>query len=101
MAVTKVKELIQKENKGSDFGLRVEVIPGGCSGMSYDLSFDNQQRKDDEIILKEGLKIFVDRNSLKFMQGAKIDFVDSIHGTGFKIDNPMATKTCGCGNSFG
>ena len=101
MAVTKVKELIEKENKGSDFGLRIEVIPGGCSGMSYDMSFDNQQREDDEIIIKDGLKVFIGRESLKFMQGSRIDFVDSLQGTGFKIDNPMATKTCGCGSSFG
>lgn len=100
-AVTKVKELLKKENKGDDYGLRVAVLPGGCSGMSYDLSFDNKQNEDDEVIINDGLKVFIDKNSLKFMHGARIDFVDSLQGSGFKIDNPNATRTCGCGDSFG
>ena len=99
--VSKVKELLQKENKSPDYGLRVEVIPGGCSGMTYDMSFDNKQREDDEIIEKDGLKVFVDKSSLQHLHGSRIDFVDSLQGSGFKIDNPNATKTCGCGSSFG
>ncbi len=100
-AASKVKELMQKEKKSDDYGLRIEVVPGGCAGFSYDMTFDNQKREDDEILEKDGMKFFVDSESMKFLKGARVDFVESLQGAGFKIDNPNATKSCGCGNSFG
>ncbi|MEK6808522.1 MAG: iron-sulfur cluster assembly accessory protein, partial [Nanoarchaeota archaeon] len=94
--VEKVKELMKKENKTDDHGLRIEVLPGGCAGMSYDMSFDNKEREGDKLFIQDGLKIFVDKDSLKFLNGLRVDYVDSLQGSGFKIDNPNATKSCGC-----
>jgi len=100
-AASKIKDIMQKENKTDGYGLRIEVVPGGCAGFSYDMTFDNQKKEDAEVIEKNGLKVFVDSQSMVFLKGAKVDYVESLHGAGFKIDNPNATKSCGCGNSFG
>lgn len=97
-AVLKVRDLMIKDNKNWE-ALRISVISGGCSGMSYDLSFDNP-RAGDKLLEFDGLKVVIDNNSLESMEGAKIDFVDGLQGTGFKIQNPKARSTCGCGNSF-
>ena len=100
-AVEKVKEyMIEEKKEAKDgYGLRIMVIPGGCAGYQYGLDFDKEQAGD--IVVKEqGLTIFVDKNSAGHLVGTTVDFVDGLHGSGFKIGNPNAKQSCGCGNSF-
>ena len=97
-AAAKVKELLSKESEKYD-GLRVRVQPGGCSGFVYQLSFDNTVA-DDVIIEKDGIKLILDKESVSMLDGAEVDFVDGLNGSGFKINNPNAKSNCGCGKSF-
>lgn len=98
-AVQKVKQLLAAENR-EGFGLRVAIQGGGCSGFQYGLTFENTETPNDHIVEVDGLKIYVDAMSGMYLEGAKIDYIDSLEGSGFKIDNPNATGTCGCGHSF-
>ncbi len=99
-AVQKTLEFAKAEGK-EHAALRVQVIPGGCSGSSYDLAFDdNEPTEDDKVYAFGKLRVFVDEASLEHLQGTKIDFVETLQGSGFKIDNPSAKNSCGCGNSF-
>jgi iron-sulfur cluster assembly protein len=96
----KVQEFLAAQ--GADVataGLRVGVRGGGCSGFQYALAFDNQ-RDDDEVFTDHGLKILVDRPSLPYVRGAIVDYVESLQGAGFKVDNPNVIAACGCGSSF-
>lgn len=99
-ALDKFKDLMEKEGKHGQ-GLRFNVLPGGCSGFVYDMAFEEKPTAEDEVLEFDGFQIFVDRDVLEFIKGIKIDFVDSLQGTGFKIDNPNAQHSCGCGKSFG
>jgi iron-sulfur cluster assembly protein len=96
----KVREFLdsQGEQVGTA-GLRVGVRGGGCSGFQYALAFDNE-RDGDEIFTDHGLKILVDRPSLPYVRGAIVDYVESLQGAGFKVDNPNVIAACGCGSSF-
>ncbi len=98
-AVSKVKDLMSRENK-QGFGLRVAIQGGGCSGFQYGLSYERQERAGDEVLEFDGLRVFVDALSSAQLDGVEIDYVDSLQGSGFKIHNPRATGTCGCGSSF-
>ena len=98
-AADKVKQLLKSEKK-DNYGLRIEVVPGGCSGFQYGFSFDNKTTKADKVIEKNGLKVFVDKDSLNVMDGAVVDFVETLQGAGFKVSNPKAKSSCGCGHSF-
>lgn len=98
-AIAKVKELLASEQK-EGYGLRVLVQGGGCSGFQYGLTWENEQKDNDNVIDFDGLKVYVDAMSGMYMDGVKIDYVDTLQGSGFKIDNPNATGTCGCGSSF-
>ena len=98
-AAEKVKALLARENK-SNHGIRIDVVKGGCAGQNYSLSFDDEVKPEDEVITEKGVKLFVNKEHLPLLQGVKIDFVDSLQGSGFKISNPNAQKTCGCGQSF-
>ena len=98
-AVGKVKELLVAENK-QGYGLRVAIHGGGCSGFQYGLTFENERRENDEVLDLDGLQVYVDAMSGMYLDGVKIDYVDTLEGSGFKIDNPNATGTCGCGHSF-
>ncbi len=98
-AVNKMKQLIA-ENKKNGYGVRVQVVSGGCSGLSYDFDFENKQREEDKVFEFEGVKIYVDQQSFAMIEGSKIDYVDSFQGAGFKVVNPKATGGCGCGQSF-
>ncbi len=98
-AVEKVKQLMAKENKDG-FGLRVAVQGGGCSGFCYGLSYEKDQTENDHVLEFNGLKVFVDAMSHLHLDGVHVDYVDSLSGSGFKINNPKATGTCGCGASF-
>lgn len=91
--------LVQQQKEG--WGLRVSVIPGGCSGYSYGFDFAKEPQKDDLTINANGIMLVTDNESMKFLRGAKIDYVDTLQGAGFKVSNPNATSGCGCGQSFG
>lgn len=98
-AQTKLGELLAARNI-PNHGLRVFVAGGGCSGLQYGMAFEAQAREFDTVIEQGGVKLFVDPTSLMYLSGASIDFVDSLMGGGFKIDNPNAVSACGCGSSF-
>lgn len=98
-AVSKVKALLQAEGR-DDLRLRVAVQPGGCSGLIYQLFFDEQLAQDDAVAEFNGVEVVVDMMSVPYLDGAAIDFEDSIQKQGFTIDNPNATGTCACGDSF-
>jgi iron-sulfur cluster assembly protein len=96
----KVREFLATQSASLETaGLRVGVRGGGCSGFQYALAFDNQ-RDDDEVFEDHGLRILVDRPSLPYVHGAVIDYVESLQGAGFKVDNPNVIAACGCGSSF-
>ncbi|MCC6933555.1 MAG: iron-sulfur cluster assembly accessory protein [Deltaproteobacteria bacterium] len=93
-ALTMVRKALADEGmKGH--GLRIAVVGGGCSGYSYAMDFENMERPGDEVCTQEDLKIYIDAASCPILTGTTIDFVESIHGTGFKFDNPNFTKDCG------
>ncbi|MGD9172406.1 MAG: iron-sulfur cluster assembly accessory protein [Candidatus Thiodiazotropha sp.] len=81
-------------------GLRISVTGGGCSGMQYGLALEEAPSNDDTIVEVSGLKLFVDPYSAPMLKGVTVDFLDSMEGSGFKFENPNATASCGCGNSF-
>jgi iron-sulfur cluster assembly protein len=97
-AAEKVRALIEQKNK-PELGLRLFIKPGGCSGFNYGLALD-VQKEDDQTFSQRDINIFVDPNSAPFVDGATIDYVENMMGGGFKIDNPNAISTCGCGSSF-
>lgn len=89
--------------KGSDTpiaGLRISVQGGGCSGFQYGMSLEAESEMTDTVVTYGAVKVFIDPQSAPMLQGVKLDFVDSLEGSGFKFENPNATKSCGCGNSF-
>jgi iron-sulfur cluster assembly accessory protein len=98
-AATKVKNLLEQEGR-DDLALRVAVQPGGCSGLRYQLFFDERSLDGDQVIDFGGVNVVVDRMSTPYLGGATIDFVDTIEKQGFTIDNPNATGSCACGDSF-
>ncbi|MCH7230740.1 iron-sulfur cluster insertion protein ErpA [Glycomyces sp. L485] len=98
-AASKVKALIEQEGE-EGLRLRVEVSPGGCSGLRYGLFFDTDNREGDVVQSYEGFEVVVDRMSVPYLQGASIDFADRIDAQGFTIDNPNAQGSCACGDSF-
>lgn len=99
MAQTKLGELLTARNI-PNHGLRVFVAGGGCSGLQYGMAFEAQAREFDTVVEQGGVKLFVDPTSMMYLGGASIDFVDSLMGGGFKIENPNAVSACGCGSSF-
>ncbi len=98
-AASKVKSLLEQEGR-DDLALRISVQPGGCSGLRYQLFFDERTLDGDEAREFEGVSLVVDRMSVPYLHGATIDFVDTIEKQGFTIDNPNATGSCACGDSF-
>ena len=99
VAAQKVKALIEQEGR-DDLRLRVAVQPGGCSGLRYQLYFDDRSLDGDNVESYDGFEVVVDRMSLPYLAGAKIDFADRIDAQGFTIDNPNAGGSCACGDSF-
>ena len=97
-AVAKVRNLLAGEDR--ELALRIAVQPGGCSGLRYQLFFDERSLDGDTVQDYDGVKVVVDRMSSPYLQGAEIDFVDTIEKQGFTIDNPNATGSCACGDSF-
>ncbi len=98
-ASDKVKEIQTTEDLHQQ-GLRVRVLGGGCAGFSYDLFFEEETSDLDFTFESEGIKIFVDMMSYQYLEGTEIDYVEGLHGAGFKFNNPAAKSTCGCGSSF-
>lgn len=98
-AAEKLKEVL-KENSKEGSGLRVEIIPGGCLGFQYGLELDDRTTDLDLVFEEKGVKIIVSRDNMQFLKGAKLDYVDSLQGAGFKISNPNVKSGCGCGQSF-
>jgi len=99
-AIEAAKRVRDAEGLSADHALRVSVVGGGCSGFSYQLTFDRQRQEGDLEGQFDGLTIWVDATSAQYLDGTQIDFVSSLHGGGFKFSNPHATQTCGCGSSF-
>lgn len=98
-AVEMVRKMLAKEGLGADQGLRIGVVGGGCSGFQYQLNFDHQ-KEGDRIVDLGGVRVFVDDFSLPYIAGTTLDYVEGLHGAGFRFDNPRASRTCGCGSSF-
>jgi len=98
-AASKLQILIAEKGDAST-GLRVFVSGGGCSGMQYGMSIESEVREYDEVFESEGIKLIVDANSLMYLAGSKVDYVDNLMGGGFAIENPNAISSCGCGHSF-
>lgn len=100
-ALTKVREFIAAEPVPAEMaGLRVGVMPGGCSGFKYELSIDEAPIEDDIILDAGGVRVFVDPFSAQYLNGVKIDYVTTMQSSGFAFENPNATGGCGCGTSF-
>ncbi len=98
-AVVKVKEILGTQDPQPE-GLRISVVGGGCSGFSYSMAFENSPGMLDKTYSFEGLKVFVDQASMLYLDGAEVDYVETMEGSGFKFNNPNVKSTCGCGSSF-
>ncbi len=98
-ALEMVRKMLEKEGAGPDQGLRVAVVGGGCSGFQYSLAFD-EHKDGDAVAELDGVRVFVDEISLPYIAGTTLDYVEGLHGAGFRFDNPRASRTCGCGSSF-
>jgi iron-sulfur cluster assembly protein len=99
-AVTEVQRFMQEQGAAETAGLRVAVLPGGCSGFQYGLNIEDGSQEDDEIMESNGLRLFVDAFSVQYLDGVEIDYVTTMMGSGFTFKNPNATGGCGCGSSF-
>lgn len=99
-AAKEIKKVMEENNIPQEYGLRVGVKGGGCSGLSYSLGFDSELREGDTVISVEDVKLFIDGKSLFYLTGTELDYTDGLNGRGFVFNNPNAVKTCGCGNSF-
>ncbi len=98
-AVSKVREVLTMQNP-PPAGLRIGVVGGGCSGFQYQMVFETQPTPMDKVMEFEGLKVFVDQTSLMYLDGTRVDYIESLEGSGFKFENPNVKNTCGCGSSF-
>ncbi|MBO6517128.1 MAG: iron-sulfur cluster assembly accessory protein [Bacteroidia bacterium] len=99
-ALEKINVLKAEESLTDDYFIRVSVVGGGCSGLSYNLDFDNEDKEGDQVFESEGEKIVCDMKSFLYLCGTELDFTDGLNGKGFNFINPNATRTCGCGESF-
>lgn len=100
-AVSEIKRIQEKDPTAVGAMLRVQVVGGGCSGMSYKLGFDNQPAaSSDKVFEKDGVQVVCDSKSFLYLTGIVLDFTDGLNGTGFVFNNPNAKRTCGCGSSF-
>jgi iron-sulfur cluster assembly protein len=98
-AIDKVKEILEAQDP-KPTGLRIAVVGGGCSGFNYSMAFENSPNILDKTYTFDGLKVFVDQASMLYLDGASVDYVETLDGAGFKFDNPNVRSTCGCGSSF-
>ena len=98
-AAEKIQEFMAEEEGKPQF-LRIYVQGGGCSGLSYGMGFEKEAEEDDSIMEENGVKVLVDSMSIDHLNGANVDYIESLMGSGFKINNPNVTKSCSCGSSF-
>ena len=98
-AISKVKEIMSQQTP-SPSGMRVGVVGGGCSGFSYSMQFENAPGMMDKVFEFDGLKVYVDATSVMYLNGCRVDYVETLEGAGFKFENPNVKSTCGCGSSF-
>jgi iron-sulfur cluster assembly protein len=99
-AKSKALIIMQEEKKPADAFIRVGIEGGGCSGLTYKLEFDNVIHPDDKVFEDKGMKIVCDKKSFLYLIGTELDFTDGLNGKGFAFNNPNASRTCGCGESF-
>jgi iron-sulfur cluster assembly accessory protein len=99
-AVSTVQQFLEDQGSADGAGLRVAVLPGGCSGFQYGLNIEDSPENDDEILELEGVKVFVDPFSAQYLEGVEIDYVTTMMGSGFTFKNPNSAGGCGCGSSF-
>ena len=99
-AVAKGQDFIEEHGVEGDVGLRVAVLPGGCSGFQYGLNVEDAPEEEDEVVDIRGVRVFVDPFSAQYLDGVEIDYVTSFMGQGFTFKNPSASGGCGCGSSF-
>ena len=98
-AATQISSILASQGK-KGYGLRISVTGGGCSGMNYNLTFDNKETEYDKIFTSQGVTVYCDLKSFLYLKGVEIDYSTNILSGGFKINNPNAKRTCGCGTSF-
>ncbi len=101
VARERIRDLLEKEGKVESHALRLKVIGGGCSGLRYELAFDDAMGEQDTELEAGGVRVVVDEKSALYLVGTTLDFVDTLQESGFKMNNPNASTTCGCGESFG
>lgn len=99
-AINKVKALLEKENK-KDYGLRVGIVAGGCSSYMYEIALEKEPKQEDIVLEEKGVKVFINPDSVAFMKGSTVDYLDALTNAGFKINNPNVKTSCGCGHSVG
>lgn len=99
-AKKRVEKIIDKDALSNEHFVRVSVTSGGCSGLSYDMSFDNEIKTGDEVFEDKGMKLVTDAKSMLYLIGTTLDFSDGLDGKGFYFNNPNANRTCSCGESF-
>lgn len=99
-ALARVTALLAEEGKGDDHFVRVSVVSGGCSGLSYKMEFDNQSRPTDQVFHDKGMKLVTDMKSVLYLFNTTLDYSDGLDGKGFHFINPNASRTCACGESF-
>lgn len=100
-AAERIRALLDKEGKLESHALRLKVVGGGCSGLRYELAFDERVNENDTELEAGGVRVIVDEKSALYLVGTTLDFVDTLQESGFKMINPQAKSTCGCGESFG
>jgi iron-sulfur cluster assembly accessory protein len=99
-AAGEVRRYMEEQGAAGSAGLRVGVLPGGCSGFQYGLNIEDEAGEDDVVLVSEGIRLFVDPFSLQYLSGVEIDYVSTFQGSGFTFNNPNASGGCGCGSSF-
>lgn len=100
VADTKIQALLEQEGKLGKAGLRIRVVGGGCSGLQYQMYFDETREDGDVLVQGSGFAVYLDPETVRLMKGAVVDFEEGESGSGFRIDNPNAAHSCGCGDSF-
>ena len=96
----RIRALLSEDGKLESHGLRMKVVGGGCSGLQYQLSFDDVVREIDSEVKVDGVRVIIDEKSALYLVGSRLNFIDTLQESGFKIENPNASNTCGCGQSF-
>jgi iron-sulfur cluster assembly accessory protein len=99
-AAAQIKRLLDQEGKAASHALRMKVVGGGCSGLQYQLMFDDRAKENDQQVELGGVRVVVDEKSALYLVGTTLDYVDTLMESGFKIQNPNAKNSCGCGQSF-